>query len=242
MSDIHGCYQPMLSVLGYANYVPGVDTLVVGGDMIDRGPDSAYVIREIRWLQQNHPNVHVLSGNHEDMFKNFYNGKDDMWLAHGVEAIDSFQQAFTEEEFGELAEWLTTLPSTFEDERHLFVHAGINPNRRVQLREEMLWMPYDSHDQKRFSSYSVKDILHWTDGRKVVHGHTPKHRVIDDGARICCDLGAGVLPGGKLALVDLTNDEVYFYDFVTDKVGSYMLERKQGQKGRRRINEGPVYH
>ena len=61
-SDAHGHLRPLDRVL--ARISPGADdTVVVLGDMVDRGPDPLGVIKLVRSL----PNARVLMGNHERM-------------------------------------------------------------------------------------------------------------------------------------------------------------------------------
>lgn len=229
ISDIHGCYDEMMGLLQEAEYDPAVDYLVIGGDMIDRGPDSAKVLRYVYELLQEHPDtVFALRGNHEDMMRDFFEKKGDMWLSFGKEAIDSFKCDLTDPiEFDRLIRFACNLPTIAESADYVFVHAGINPERESQIDEEILWMPYDNYAKQRFESYDAADVLDWTGGRKVVHGHTPKPYIFDDGARICCDLGAGTTDTAKLALVDLTNDKYHYYDFVTQQYGIRAIARKR---------------
>lgn len=76
VSDIHGMYKEFKEILTNWNRE---DTLVVLGDMIDRGPKSLKVIRKVMRLTERHPDK-VLSfrGNHEDLFLNFINNTDNL--------------------------------------------------------------------------------------------------------------------------------------------------------------------
>lgn len=61
VGDIHGCLDELEMLLIEANFRVGRDRLVLCGDLIDRGPDSAGVVRLARELKA----VSVL-GNHEE--------------------------------------------------------------------------------------------------------------------------------------------------------------------------------
>ncbi len=64
MSDIHGCYDDLLSMLekiGFSN----ADQLIIAGDYIDRGKQNYEMLK---WIEQCPPNVRLLRGNHEEEF------------------------------------------------------------------------------------------------------------------------------------------------------------------------------
>jgi serine/threonine protein phosphatase 1 len=224
ISDIHGAFNEMVLLLREAQFDPSVDQIVFGGDLIDRGPDSGRVIRLVKNMQQMYPNnVKAILGNHEHAMGMYLAEQGDMWEnIGGVEAMDSFNNEFeTQEDLEEHLLWAVRLPELEQDDEYVYVHAGLIPGVPLeeQKRIELVWMPY-SPSQARFSrDFTVVDILHTTGNRKVVHGHTPKSYVFDDGARIGCDLGAVVKSsGGKLALVNLTDGMYWYYDFDTNEI------------------------
>lgn len=65
ISDIHGMYDEFIELLNHWN--SETSSLVLVGDLIDRGPDSLKVVRKAMELQQQHENVIVLQGNHDQM-------------------------------------------------------------------------------------------------------------------------------------------------------------------------------
>jgi hypothetical protein len=65
IGDIHGCLELLERLLGVMNYDPTGDRLVFVGDLIDRGPSPAGVVRFVRALQAK-GFVVVIKGNHED--------------------------------------------------------------------------------------------------------------------------------------------------------------------------------
>ena len=67
MSDIHGCYddlRTMLEVIGFSASEAG-DRLIIAGDCIDRG---AKTYEMLKWMERCPPNVLLLRGNHEEEF------------------------------------------------------------------------------------------------------------------------------------------------------------------------------
>lgn len=64
LSDIHGCHKELVQALTHWN--PMKEKLIVMGDLVDRGPDSLNVIRELMKQDAAYPGrVIVLKGNHD---------------------------------------------------------------------------------------------------------------------------------------------------------------------------------
>lgn len=85
ISDIHGHYKQLQSLLGYINYKDSEDRLIMLGDAIDRGPDSRLVMEFL--LELNRAGRHVfLRGNHEEFVLALSEGNDyylSTWLYEG---------------------------------------------------------------------------------------------------------------------------------------------------------------
>ena len=148
ISDIHGNYAALIRLLEYANIDYSTDHLIIGGDLIDRGFNSAQVVRKIRKLQQTYPeNVIVLMGNHEEMIRFYVEGISDMWFLHGgLETIQSFETTFTsEDELIKHIHWVMNLPLTYEDDEYVYIHAGLNANEPLhnQPRDTLWWQKDD---------------------------------------------------------------------------------------------------
>ncbi|WP_172251778.1 metallophosphoesterase [Saccharibacillus deserti] len=220
VTDIHGEYRGLIELLREMEYDAFSDRLTVGGDLIDRGPDSALVVRYLRTLHRMHPErVTVLTGNHEEMLKWYRADKTNMWLIHGgAEALASFERTFEDEAEGrENLNWLLTLPMVAEDEEYVYTHAGFAPDRPLhEQSRDILWM-----SEKEFYAYPCDTILQATGGRPVVHGHTPCEFICFDGARLNCDLGSqtyAIRESRALALVDLTGGEYALYNCASTEV------------------------
>ena len=64
MSDLHGCFDEFQSLLEKIRFTDE-DRLILGGDLIERGPKNYEMLR---WLEQIPENVFPVLGNHEDEF------------------------------------------------------------------------------------------------------------------------------------------------------------------------------
>jgi serine/threonine protein phosphatase 1 len=212
VGDIHGRCDLFAALLAAIEdddsaSIPAETTVVLLGDLVDRGPDSAGVIALARdW--QSRRRVRILGGNHEEMFLRGFDeieifrhflrhGGRETVLSYGVDRA-SFLQATLEEAQRLMRDAVPrediAFLESFEDMvtigDYLFVHAGIDP--RVPLDEQngrdLRWIrePFLSHSD----SY----------GPVVVHGHTICDAPEDCGNRIGIDTGA-FMSGRLTALV-----------------------------------------
>jgi len=202
IGDIHGrldLYEAAIDgIEADIAAAPGLDHhIVLLGDLVDRGPDSAGVINRTRdW--QTRRNVRVLAGNHEQMFLDSFENPDIMrhFFKHGGrETVLSYglsTKQFTKMTLEELFEAIPEIVprdhieyiESFEDYivagDYMFVHAGIDPAHPIaeQDRKDLLWI------RDRFLSHEgpLEKV--------VVHGHTIFDQVMDCGNRIGIDTGA----------------------------------------------------
>lgn len=182
-------------------------TVILLGDLVDRGPHSAGVVARAReWQRQR--SVRILTGNHEEMFlasfekvetlRHFlrFGGRETV-LSYGVDP-ETYLQASVEEVQDLMnravpAEHRTFL-ADFEDMiaigDYLFVHAGIAPDVpfEEQHRHDLRWI------REPFLSYAAPH------GAVIVHGHTIRDDPQDCGNRIGIDTGA-YMSGRLTALV-----------------------------------------
>lgn len=70
ISDIHGKIEAFKKMLEYINFkYDGSDTLYILGDMIDWDKNSIDTLLFCKEMQTKYPFIHILMGNHEEMFK-----------------------------------------------------------------------------------------------------------------------------------------------------------------------------
>lgn len=202
IGDIHGCYNELKKLMDNLIleevYNPETDRLIFLGDYIDRGENPRMVIRYVRNLQENNPNVIALMGNHEDMMIDFVDGNyDSGWTWNGNQfTLKSYEGYHTE--FLDDVEWARNLPLYFEDENFIYVHAGIDKSKSMkrQSRNTLLWI------RENFI-YSTKKYK-----KKVVFGHTPKcyepyYTLADD---VCID--SACVYGGILTALIIEDGEI----------------------------------
>jgi serine/threonine protein phosphatase 1 len=202
VGDIHGrldLFDALIAAIETDDAAsgPAETTVILLGDLVDRGPDSAGVVARAReW--QGRRTVRILAGNHEEMFlesfekttmlKHFlrFGGKETV-LSYGIDPR-AYMQASIEEVQAMMhaavpAEERAFLAS-FEDMiaigDYLFVHAGIAPEVPIeeQRRQDLRWI------REPFLSHAAPH------GAVVVHGHTITDEPQDCGNRIGIDTGA----------------------------------------------------
>lgn len=195
IGDIHGCIDPLDSIIDRIETYVAKGTVVFLGDYIDRGPDSRGVLDRLiagpsdpwRWI--------CLKGNHEDMMVAAYADSDDraVWLGNGgLETEISFGGRVLPQHL----QWATERPLMHVDRHRIFVHAGVDPAFPLerQTKRDLLWL--------RFPSGESSD--YW--GKHLVHGHTPSlSNPATTGNRTNID--SGCVFGGKLSCA-VFDDEV----------------------------------
>jgi serine/threonine protein phosphatase 1 len=212
VGDVHGrldLFEALVAAIDADDVAarPAETTVVLLGDLVDRGADSAGVVALARAWQQRR-RVRILAGNHEEMFLRSFSSLEMFrhFLRHGGrETVLSYgvdRAAFAQAELEEAQAMMrAAVPHEdvafiegFEDMiaigDYLFVHAGIDP--RVPIGEQSV------HDLRwiREPFLSYPEAL----GQVVVHGHTISDEPEDCGNRIGIDTGA-FMTGRLTALV-----------------------------------------
>jgi serine/threonine protein phosphatase 1 len=203
IGDVHGCYDLLMDLLdqieAHAAALPPAKSehIILMGDLVDRGPDSAKVLR-FAHQQSDDDYLITLLGNHDDMLVRAWSGEPRAihpWLrTGGAETVRSFglelpprdadEGAFVDALRAAVpAEWITWLrgcPLTVRSGDYFFCHAGIRPGVPLgrQTRYDLMWIRDgfigDTQDH----------------GVVVVHGHTISAHVELLPNRIGLDTGA----------------------------------------------------
>ncbi len=194
IGDIRGCADLLEALLKrIAAHAAGRDHAhVLLGDYIDRGPDSAAVLRTVSRLHRSEPErVTCLMGNHERMLLDALRTPRAAghWLANGGDAtLDSFGAHDPAGLPGDTLDWLAALPTIHADGMRWYVHAGLRPgvaawdsdvHDRLWIREAFLDADHDF-------------------GRHVVHGHTPRRDGRPEVRAFRTDLDTAAVYGGAL--------------------------------------------
>ena len=222
IGDVHGCLSELLELLaklGYEVTEPGERggeyrisppkgrTAVFLGDMVDRGPDSAGVIRLVRAMVAAGAAL-ALPGNHDDKLARALRGHD-VQRTHGLaktmaqfEALTAEEEALIAKERAEASTFIRSLPSHYVLDRGRLVAAHAGMTAELQLRSSI--------EVREFGLYGATTEESDADGRParhnwagdyrghavVVYGHTPTARPEWVNNTICIDTGC--VFGGRL--------------------------------------------
>lgn len=219
IGDVHGCFKLLRSledkIVADATGLPGRKLIVMLGDYIDRGPDSAKVLDHLQATLPLGFERICLAGNHETQMLDYLDGRLSLerWLATGARStlfsydidaehladlygsgdrLDDYIRATIPPEH---IQFLRGLPIMAYSERFVFVHAGIRPG--VPLLEQ------EDHDLLyiREAFFEASRRL----DRWVVHGHTPVDHPRIDGRRLGIDTGA--FKSGRLTAVRIAGKQ-----------------------------------
>jgi len=189
IGDIHGDVAALFRLLACFPMLDEGDTLVFVGDYLDRGPRSREVIAFLRDLPSIlKARVVALRGNHEDAWLRVidrgwpefilpsgngclatlrsYTGGEPPEPGEGMEPGEA--QALLSGSFfpADVIAWMRELPYYYEDERAIYVHAGLPRQgdgfphpRDTKNQTALLWC----RDEAFFRLYT---------GKLVVFGHT----------------------------------------------------------------------
>ena len=229
IGDVHG-QMPMLDALLAALPRGENDTTVFLGDYVDRGPDSAGVVRRALAEHDAAPDrIVLLWGNHEDMAAAHFGigapsgyayDPFDWFRNGGIACMESFGSGRPElfsapcppeltRLFGLLKTfWRSSDPALGP---YVFVHAGVPVGQTPEATRPdlLLWI------RDEFLNHADPS------GRIVVHGHTPFREVRALPDKIGIDTGAAY--GGVLTALELPARRVYQAD-ASGRVRDFLLD------------------
>ena len=219
VGDIHGRLDLLDEILARidaddAQRGPAETSIIILGDLVDRGPESAGVVERLRLLASSDPRLRFLAGNHEEIFLEALGGDSkalrlfcrvggrETVLSYGVSEAE--YDAMNYEELWHALD--RSVPDThrqflagFEDMieigDYLFVHAGVRPDRPLdqQRSADLRWI------REAFLDHRGRLA------KRVVHGHTITSEVEFRPHRIGIDTGAYAT--GKLTALGLEGSE-----------------------------------
>lgn len=227
IGDIHGQFDLLRAaharIAADRRHTGDSDAPVIHvGDLVDRGPDCAGVIRHLReGVARGQPWV-VLRGNHDRMFSAFMDdpSEPDPGLRRTLSYLHpAIGGAATLESYGvrhpadrpvakvhadalgkvpaEDRAFMATLPLWHRRGAALFVHAGIRPGVALedQAEDDLVWI------RGPFLDYP------YDHGFLVVHGHTAVHAPEHHGNRVNIDTRAAY--GGPLTAIVIEDRAVF---------------------------------
>lgn len=222
IGDVHGRDDLFAQILDqidadHASRPPKRQVIVLLGDLVDRGPDSAGVVARALSLARSDREVHAIKGNHEEIFVLACHGQREALrlfgriggretaLSYGIAA-----DAYNDASFDELADllmarvpaehldYMNAMSDVVEFGDYAFVHAGIRPGVALgeQRGSDLRWIRDDFLDHRG------------PHPRFMVHGHTITEAVDERPNRLGIDTGA--YASGRLTAVALEDDLRWF--------------------------------
>lgn len=199
IGDIHGCHIALENLLAALQIRPS-DTVVVLGDVVDRGPGTKQAIDRLIQLGSE-CEVVFLMGNHEEMMLESREGSsiESTWLRYGGrETLNSYGGGYgmvPDSHWTFLKNGLNYWETTTE----IFVHANLKPK---------IPLPAQSVEWLRWTRLSGKETPRDC-GRRVICGHTnlePGTPWVREGW-VCIDTWC--YGDQYLTALDVTHDLVY---------------------------------
>lgn len=212
IGDIHGCLQQLRRlhdvILADGARYPGEKVIVMLGDYVDRGPDSAATLDFLLEPLPGEFQRVCLCGNHDEMMQaHVVNPQISEWLNFGgMETLTSYgidarayRDAPIRQRKGLLrshipgihVDFLANLPIMVSAPGVLFSHAGIRPDMSIDDQDDadLMW-PVHDYEPEAYSGWPL-----------IVHGHTPFPTPVVLQHKICVDTGCfatGVLTAVRL--------------------------------------------
>lgn len=220
VGDIHGQISQLDRMFDLLDRQDPTLPLILVGDYIDRGEDSAAVLERVKDVATAAGSRLIcLMGNHEDMCLRFLEDPEAnaaLWLRNGgLQTLASFgiggigqstrgpgltraRDDLARCMGDDLINWLQDLPAHWQSGNVVVVHAGADPALPFsdQKRSSLLWGHKDFARRQR------------TDGLWVVHGHTIVPAGLSEGGRIAIDTGAYAT--GRLTVVRVDHERLNF--------------------------------
>lgn len=223
IGDLHGrldLFRRMVSIIkrDHADRLPVPTCIILLGDLIDRGPNSAELVHWCQELTEASNRFVVLKGNHEAMMVRALRDGDfavlELWLEHGGgETLASWGVPRTLIEHGAsldllkvarmavapaTLEWMSALPLWAQHQHFLFVHAGIRPGIKLKAQSEAdLLTIRDDFTRSRVDH-----------GQIVIHGHSI-HETGPDIQRNRIGIDSGAFRTGRLTAIGIENGEFW---------------------------------
>jgi hypothetical protein len=225
LTDIHGCYDELRALLKEVDFGPG-DVIVGASDCVDKGPESAQVVKFLRSMDAAGQLVHV-KGNHEVKFARFaHRYKKDPAKAMEHRHSELMLKTLRDLDDSDI-EWLSkaALWAQLNQFPGIVIHAGIEPGFRslpqvgpvadsdIGNASQLIYCRYIKNGKMVRLGQEDDSCDFWADsydGRwgHIFYGHQPwsspdpRLTVNTSGLDLGCVIGgrlaAAVLEGGKV--------------------------------------------
>ncbi|WP_051259853.1 metallophosphoesterase [Corynebacterium sputi] len=216
IGDVHGCFAELIELLTQLGYSlddaplshirppPSGRTAVFVGDLTDRGPESAAVLRLVMGMVTAGDAL-VVRGNHDDKLARALAGND-VSFSHGLSETMEELAALNDPGFVEEArQFLESLPFylLMDGGRLIVVHAGLKEHHvgRTDGRVRAMALYGDTTGARTAEGYPVRRSweLEYTGEAMIIYGHTPVSEAVWINNTMCIDT-ACVFGGSLTAL------------------------------------------
>lgn len=227
IGDVHGCYETLMLLIDSLPYKTQSQLIFVG-DLVDRGPSSAWVVEFVK--QNAYPCV---LGNHEELMLEYCRPNESLggygraWIENGGHTtLRSYQEYFKEDPkeqeklLQKHLDWLETLPYFLEINsldtlgQSLYVTHGFGLpyyHKKKVSKEKIIW--------SRLRNANVKEEVKKNYGVFNVFGHDVQKQVLIERNFACVDTGcvyAEIRPekaAGALSALEWPSKRVFYKEF-----------------------------
>ncbi len=224
IGDVHGCLDELLLLLAKLDYAVTRDEagraidavhsegrrIIFVGDLVDRGPDSAGVLRLAMGLVAN-DHALCVPGNHEEKLVRALRGRK-VALTHGLDATMN-QLAEQEEGFSrKVADFCDSLVShlVLDDGKLVIAHAGLMQRYHGRASKRVRAFALYGQVSGEVDEYGLPVRYPWANDYRgdaaVLYGHTPVTEVMWINNTACLDTGC--VFGGELSSMRYPEREV----------------------------------
>lgn len=209
IGDIHGCYDELvrlLEKLGWQKdekgdyYHPQNRKIGFVGDLVDRGPASAHVLRLAMALVRGHK-AYWVKGNHDDKWARYLKGND-VVISHGImETIEQFKNE-SQEFKDEVSEFIENLPiyAVLDEGRLIIVHAGLEEKYHHKISGGARAFALFGKSTGEYDDHGYPIRVRWQDDYEgkptIVYGHVAIDEV--ENVNRCIGIDTSCVFGGKL--------------------------------------------
>lgn len=222
ISDIHGCNAALQSLLTTLNPSPDTDSIILLGDLFDRGPEAWEVFQTVKQLQRSFWERFVmLRGNHEDYLlqSKLPLAMERVWNRVGKQAtVKSFKQH--KEKMEDTAPWIARHSVLYyKGTGFQCVHAGIKVDPPEVNDTYTLLHDHEIVFQNRYNGPLTitghialeKPAYFAGDGKMTKILPYGEKMMLPEKGIICIDTGCG--KGGKLTAMVIEDGYFTLYSF-----------------------------
>lgn len=211
IGDIHGAYRALRQCLKKAAFDYTDDHLICLGDVCDGWPETRESVSELLKIK----NLTYILGNHDYWTLQWMTtgNADNIWLSQGGEStIKSYNTVVPDDHVKMLREALPYFLMT----NKLFVHAGIDPHKKIEQQDLSVFLWDRSLTKTAIDLYNKNINVKLTEYDEVYVGHTPvpSQKPLFSCGVWLMDTGAGW--SGVLSAMDVHTKEVFTSDNVPD--------------------------